>query len=257
MELYVKIFIGIMIPIIGTSLGAALVFFFKKNINPIIEKVFLGFASGVMIAASVWSLLIPSIEMANEQGKIGWVPAALGMLIGTIFLKCTDKLLEKVELKNKSDIDKKTKMLVLAVTLHNIPEGMAVGVIFASLLNPLAQMDILTAFALAIGIAIQNFPEGASISLPLRAKKIKRTKAFCAGVISGIVEPIAAIITILLSNFIGDALPFLLAFAAGAMIFVTTEELIPESQQGNSSSIPTFGVIIGFVIMMILDNTLG
>lgn len=257
MELYIKIFLGIMIPLIGTSLGAALVFFFKKNINTIIEKIFLGFASGVMIAASVWSLLIPSIEMATQQGKIGWIPATLGLIAGTIFLKITDKFIEKINLNDIQDIDKRTKMLVFAVTLHNIPEGMAVGVVFASLLNPSISIELSAAFALAIGIAIQNFPEGATISLPLRAKGIERKKAFLLGTLSGIVEPIAATVTMLVSSFIGDLLPFLLAFAAGAMILVIVEELIPESQKGKYSSLATFSVLIGFVIMMILDNAFG
>ena len=257
MELYAKIFIGIIIPLIGTSLGAALVYFFKKNINPIIEKIFLGFASGVMIAASVWSLLIPSIEMATEQGKIGWIPATLGLIAGTLFLKITDKFKEKINLNHNANIDKRTKMLVFAVTLHNIPEGMAVGVVFASLLNPTLHIEQAAAFGLAIGIAIQNFPEGATISLPLRAKGMERKKAFLMGTLSGIVEPIAAIITILLSSFIGNLLPFLLAFAAGAMIFVIVEELIPESQQGKYASIATLSVIVGFAIMMILDNAFG
>lgn len=257
MELYIKIFIGIMIPLVGTSLGSGLVFFFKKNINPIIEKIFLGFASGVMIAASVWSLLIPSIEMATQQGKIGWIPATLGLIVGTMFLKVTDEFIEKINLNNIKDIDKRTKMLVLAVTIHNIPEGMAVGVVFASLLNSNLSIELSAAFALAIGIAIQNFPEGATISLPLRAKGVDRKKSFWAGTLSGIVEPIAALITILLSSFIGNLIPFLLAFAAGAMIFVIVEELIPESQKGKYSSIATLGVILGFAIMMILDNAFG
>ena len=257
MELYIKIFIGIMIPLIGTSFGAALVFFFKKNINTTIEKIFLGFASGVMIAASVWSLLIPSIEMATEQGRIGWIPATLGLTAGTLFLKLTDKFIENLNLNNIQDIDKKTKMLVFAVTLHNIPEGMAVGVAFASLLNPSISIELGAAFALAIGIAIQNFPEGATISLPLIAKGVERKKAFWMGTLSGIVEPIAAIITLLISSFIGNLLPFLLAFAAGAMILVIVEELIPESQKGKCSSLATFSVIAGFVIMMILDNAFG
>ncbi|MGN1298745.1 MAG: ZIP family metal transporter [Candidatus Scatovivens sp.] len=257
MDLYIKIFIGIMIPFIGTTLGSAVAFFFKRNINPIVEKIFLGFASGVMIAASVWSLLIPSIEMATNQGKVGWIPATLGLIAGTLFLKLTDRFIEKVDLNNKISIDRKTSMLVFAVTLHNIPEGMAVGVVFASLLNPSLNVELAAAFALAIGIAIQNFPEGATISLPLRANGMKRTKAFWIGTLSGIVEPIAGIITILLSNFIGNLLPFLLAFAAGAMIFVIVEELIPESQKGKYSSIGTIGVIVGFAIMMILDNALG
>lgn len=256
MNIYMKIFIGIMIPFIGTSLGSAVAFFFRNKVNPIFEKVFLGFASGVMIAASVWSLLIPSIEMAVNQGKIGWLPAASGLIIGAVFLKVIDKLFENRNINSLSE-DKKTNMLVFSVTLHNIPEGMAVGVVFASLLNANSNMQIASAFALAIGIAIQNFPEGAAISLPLRSKGEKLSKSFFIGVLSGIVEPIAALITILLSGFITNLLPFLLAFAAGAMIFVIVEELIPESQKGKYPTLGTISLIIGFIVMMVLDVTLG
>ena len=256
MDIYMKIFVGIMIPFIGTSLGSAVAFLFKNKVNSIFEKIFLGFASGVMIAASVWSLLIPSIEMAASQGKIGWLPAASGLIIGTLFLKVVDKLFENKNINSLSE-DKKTNMLVFSVTLHNIPEGMAVGVVFASLLSNNSNIQIASAFALAIGIAIQNFPEGAAISLPLRSKGEKLSKSFFIGVISGIVEPIAALITILLSGFITNLLPFLLAFAAGAMIFVIVEELIPESQNGKYSSLGTISLIMGFIVMMILDVTLG
>lgn len=256
MNIYMKIFIGIMIPFIGTSLGSAVVFFFRKKINPMFEKIFLGFASGVMIAASVWSLLIPSIEMADKQGKIGWLPAASGLIIGALFLKVIDKVFKNKK-NNYLSEDKRTNMLVFSVTLHNIPEGMAVGVVFASLLNTNLNIQIASAFALAAGIAIQNFPEGSAISLPLRSKGEKINKSFLIGVLSGIVEPIAALITILLSGFIVNLLPFLLAFAAGAMIFVIVEELIPESQNGKYSSIGTISLIIGFIIMMVLDVTLG
>lgn len=256
MNIYMKIFIGIMIPFIGTSLGSAVVFFFRKKINPLFEKIILGFAAGVMIAASVWSLLIPAIEMATQQGKIGWVPAASGLIIGAIFLKIIDKFFETKNLNTLSK-DKKTNMLIFSVTLHNIPEGMAVGLVFASLLNTNISVQIASAFALAIGIAIQNFPEGAAISLPLRSEGTSIRKSFFIGVLSGIVEPIAALITILLSGFIGNFLPFLLSFAAGAMIFVIVEDLIPESQNGNYASIGTIGVILGFVVMMVLDNALG
>lgn len=257
-----QLFLGLLIPFLGTTLGASMVFLMKNKMNMKIEKLLLGFASGVMIAASVWSLLIPSIEMAEEQGKVAWIPAAIGFLFGIVFLLVLDSIIPHLHLESdkpegvKSKL-KKTTMMMLAVTLHNIPEGMAVGVVFASLLNPTLSIELTTAFALAIGIAIQNFPEGATISLPLRAKGVKRTKAFWIGTLSGIVEPIAAGITILLSSFIGSLLPFLLAFAAGAMIFVLVEELIPESQKGKYTSIATLSVILGFSIMMILDNTFG
>ena len=257
-----EVLIGVAIPFLGTTLGAAMVFFMKNKMNGKVEKLLLGFASGVMIAASIWSLLNPSIDMAEEQGKIAWVPAAVGFLLGVLFLLILDSVVPHLHLKTdkpegiKSKL-KKTTMLVLAVTLHNIPEGMAVGVVLAGGLMGNETISIAGAFALAIGIAIQNFPEGAIISIPLRAEGMSKRKAFLYGTLSGIVEPIAAIVTILLASFVVPILPYLLAFAAGAMIYVVVEELIPESQSGEHSNIGTIGVAIGFVIMMILDVALG
>ena len=254
--------IGIAIPFLGTTLGAAMVFFMKNKMNGKVEKLLLGFAAGVMIAASIWSLLNPSIDMAEEQGEIAWIPAAVGFLLGVLFLLILDSVVPHLHLKTdkpegiKSKL-KKTTMLVLAVTLHNIPEGMAVGVVLAGGLMGNETISIAGAFALAIGIAIQNFPEGAIISMPLRAEGMSKGKAFLYGTLSGIVEPIAAILTILLASFVVPILPYLLAFAAGAMIYVVVEELIPESQAGEHSNIGTIGVAIGFVVMMILDVALG
>lgn len=254
--------IGLAIPFLGTTLGSAMVFLMKNKINNKIEKLLLGFASGVMIAASIWSLLIPAIEMSESQGKIAWVPAAIGFLLGITFLLVLDSLIPHLHLKSdkpegiKSKL-KKTTMMVFAVTLHNIPEGMAVGVTFAGALTQNAGITMAGAFALAIGIAIQNFPEGAIISMPLKSEGMSKSKAFLYGTLSGIVEPIGAIITILLTNAVVPMLPYLLAFAAGAMIYVVVEELIPESQAGEHSNIGTIGVAIGFVVMMILDVALG
>ena len=254
--------IGLAIPFLGTTLGAAMVFLMKNKINNKIEKLLLGFASGVMIAASIWSLLIPAIEMSESQGKIAWVPAAIGFLLGITFLLVLDSVIPHLHLKSdkpegiKSKL-KKTTMMVFAVTLHNIPEGMAVGVTFAGALTQNAGITMAGAFALAIGIAIQNFPEGAIISMPLKSEGMSKPKAFLYGTLSGIVEPIGAIITILLTNAVVPMLPYLLAFAAGAMIYVVVEELIPESQAGEHSNIGTIGVAIGFIVMMILDVALG
>ena len=254
--------IGLAIPFLGTTLGAAMVFLMKNKINNRIEKLLLGFASGVMIAASIWSLLIPAIEMSESQGKIAWVPATIGFLLGITFLLVLDSVIPHMHLKSdkpegiKSKL-KRTTMMVFAVTLHNIPEGMAVGVTFAGALTQNAGITMAGAFALAIGIAIQNFPEGAIISMPLKSEGMSKTKAFLYGTLSGIVEPIGAIITILLTNAVVPMLPYLLAFAAGAMIYVVVEELIPESQAGEHSNIGTIGVAIGFVVMMILDIALG
>lgn len=254
--------IGLAIPFLGTTLGAAMVFLMKNKINNKIEKLLLGFASGVMIAASIWSLLIPAIEMSESQGKIAWVPATIGFLLGITFLLVLDSVIPHMHLKSdkpegiKSKL-KKTTMMVFAVTLHNIPEGMAVGVTFAGALTQNAGITMAGAFALAIGIAIQNFPEGAIISMPLKSEGMSKPKAFLYGTLSGIVEPIGAIITILLTNAVVPMLPYLLAFAAGAMIYVVVEELIPESQAGEHSNIGTIGVAIGFVVMMILDVALG
>ena len=222
----------------------------------------LGFASGVMIAASVWSLLIPAIDMAAEQGRIAWLPAAVGFLGGIAFLLGLDSLvphlhLESTEPEGLEANLKKTTMLVLAVTLHNIPEGMSVGVTFAGALLGNTGITMAGAFTLAVGIAIQNFPEGAIISMPLRSEGMDRRRAFVYGALSGIVEPIAAAVTILLAEQIVPALSYMLAFAAGAMIYVVVEELIPESQVGEHSNIGTIGVAAGFVLMMVLDVALG
>lgn len=257
-----NIFVGLMIPFLGTTLGSAMVFLMKNKLNKKVEKILLGFASGVMIAASVWSLLIPSIDMATEQKITHWVPAAVGFLLGIVFLLVLDSVIPHLHLEStkpegiKTKL-KKTTMMVFAVTLHNIPEGMAVGVSFAGALIGNTGITMAGAFALAIGIAIQNFPEGAIISMPLKAEGMSKGKAFLYGTLSGIVEPIGAVITILLTNSVVPILPYLLAFAAGAMIYVVVEELIPESQSGEHSNIGTIGVAIGFVIMMILDVALG
>lgn len=234
----------------------------KNEMNKKVEKILLGFASGVMIAASVWSLIIPAIEMAGEQGKVAWIPATIGFLFGIVFLLTLDSIIPHMHLETdkpegfKSKL-KKTTMMVLAVTIHNIPEGMAVGVTFAGALIGNAGITISGAIALAIGIAVQNFPEGAIISMPLKSEGVSKPKAFLYGALSGIVEPIGAVLTILLTNTIIPILPYLLSFAAGAMIYVVVEELIPESQAGEHSNIGTIGVAIGFVIMMILDVGLG
>ena len=257
-----NVLVGVLIPFIGTLLGSSMVFLMKDKINKKVEKILLGFASGVMIAASIWSLIMPSIEMAEEQGVISWVPATIGFLLGIIFLLVLDSLIPHMHLNDakpegvKTKL-KKTTMMVLAVTLHNIPEGMAVGVTFAGALIGNTGITIAGAMTLAIGIAIQNFPEGAIISMPLKSEGVSKSKAFLYGTLSGIVEPIFAIITILLTNSIVPILPYLLSFAAGAMIYVVVEELIPESQAGEHSNIGTIGVAIGFVIMMILDIALG
>ena len=254
--------LGLLIPFLGTTLGAAMVFLMKDKLNNKLEKTLLGFASGVMIAASVWSLLIPSINMAEQSGKIAWVPASVGFLFGIMFLLILDSLIPHLHLKSvepeglKSNL-KKTTMMVLAVTLHNIPEGMAVGVTFAGALIGNSGIAMSGAIALAIGIAIQNFPEGAIISMPLKAEGMSKSKAFLCGTLSGIVEPIGAVITILLTNAVISILPYLLSFAAGAMIYVVVEELIPESQEGKHSNLSTIGVAIGFVVMMLLDVALG
>ena len=257
-----NLIIGLAIPFLGTTLGSAMVFLMRNKMNSKIEKLLLGFASGVMIAASIWSLLIPSINMEQEQGKVVWIPAAVGFMLGIIFLLVLDSVIPHLHLNNEKQEGikaklKKTTMMIFAVTLHNIPEGMAVGVTFAGALRGQGGITMAGALALAIGIAIQNFPEGAIISMPLKSEGMSKSKAFLYGTLSGIVEPIGAIITILLTNAMLPILPYFLAFAAGAMIYVVVEELIPESQAGEHSNIGTIGVAIGFVIMMILDVALG
>lgn len=253
---------GLLIPFLGTTLGAAMVFLLKNEMDKKVEKLLLGFASGVMIAASVWSLIIPSIDMAEEQGKVAWMPAAAGFLFGIAFLLLLDNIIPHLHLdSNKpeglSSKLKNTTMLVLAVTLHNFPEGMAVGVVFAGAMAGNSGITMAGATALAVGIAIQNFPEGAIISMPLKSEGVSKSRAFIYGMLSGIVEPIGAIITILLTSVVTPILPYILSFAAGAMIYVVVEELIPESQSGDHSNIGTIGVAIGFTIMMILDVALG
>ncbi|HBA62483.1 MAG TPA: ZIP zinc transporter [Lachnospiraceae bacterium] len=262
MSSHAIIVIGILIPFLGTLLGSACVFFLKNEIRPGIQKALLGFASGVMIAASVWSLLIPAMDMAESMGKLAFVPAAVGLLLGVAFLLLMDRTVPHLHLNSEQQEGRKaslgkTTMLVLAVTLHNIPEGMAVGVVFAGMLSGKSEITMAGAFALAIGIAIQNFPEGAIISLPLKSSGAGRKRAFLYGTASGIVEPIGAAITILLSALITPVLPYLLAFAAGAMIYVVVEELIPEASEGEHSNIGTIGFAAGFVLMMILDVALG
>ncbi|HKM35692.1 MAG TPA: ZIP family metal transporter [Lachnospiraceae bacterium] len=246
-----------------TSLGAAIVFLIRKEMKESFNKIFLGFAAGVMIAASVWSLLIPAIEQAEVNGDIGWIPASGGFILGAIFLLLMDKLIPHLHIGEKAPEGprsswQKTTLMVFAVTLHNIPEGMAMGLAFANAsLNGGTATDYAAAFALALGIGIQNFPEGAAIALPLKKEGTSSFKAFLCGSLSGIVEPIAGVITVLLAQVLLPYMPWLLSFAAGAMIYVVVEELIPEAHLGEHSHIGTLGVMAGFLIMMILDVALG
>ena len=256
-----SVLIGIMIPFIGTTLGAACVFFMKQKMDNRVQKVLLGFASGVMIAASVWSLLIPALDMSASLGKLSFIPAAVGFLLGIFFLLFLDCTIPHMHLDHQVEGKKshlqRTTMLILAVTMHNFPEGMAVGVVFAGALMGNSDVSIAGAIALSLGIAIQNFPEGAIISMPLKSEGVSKGKAFMYGTLSGIVEPMGAILTIVLSQFFVPILPYLLSFSAGAMAYVVVEELIPEGSQGTHSNIATIGFAIGFVIMMILDVALG
>ena len=261
-EELIHIISGILIPFLGTTLGAGCVFFVRQAIRPVIQKTLLGFASGVMVAASVWSLLIPAMEMSEHMGRLSFLPAAVGLAGGMAVLLLMDRLVPHLHMG--SDVPEgpksrlaRTTMLVLAVTLHNLPDGMAVGVVFAGILTGESTISVAGAFALAIGIAIQNFPEGAIISLPLRSEGESRKKAFLMGTLSGVVEPVGAFITILLAQFVLPFLPYLLAFAAGAMLYVVVEELIPESAEGEHSNAGTIGFAVGFMIMMILDVALG
>ena len=254
-------FLGILIPFIGTTIGSAAVFLMKNKLNNKIEKILLGFASGVMVAASIWSLIIPSIEMAESQNIITWIPASLGFMLGIIFLLLIDNIIPKLRKKNnklnKENKIKKSTIMALAVTMHNIPEGLAVGVCFAGAISNSTGITIAGAMALAIGIAVQNIPEGAIISMPLKAQGMSKMKAFLYGMVSGIVEPIGAVITLLITGTVEIVLPYLLSFAAGAMIYVVVEELIPESKTEKMLSIGTIGFSVGFLIMMIMDVALG
>ena len=254
--------VGLLLPFLGTTLGAACVFFMKGQMKPLVQKMLLGFASGVMVAASVWSLLIPAMDMSEEMGKYAFIPAAAGFFLGILFLLGMDRAVPHLHMgaecaEGPKCSLKKTTMLVLAVTLHNIPEGMAVGVVFAGMLSQNTEITVAGAFALSVGIAIQNFPEGAIISMPLKSEGTGKGKAFLYGMLSGAVEPVAAVITILLAGFITPVLPYLLSFAAGAMLYVVVEELIPEASEGEHSNIGTIGFAAGFVLMMILDVALG
>ncbi len=257
-----SIICGILLPLVGTTLGSAMVFFLKEEMHMALRKALLGFASGVMIAASVWSLLIPAIEMAEGQGRVAWLPALAGFLLGIGFLLLLDVIIPHLHVdattaEGKKSGLKKSTMLVLAVTLHNIPEGMAVGVVFAGILAGGNALSLAGAFALALGIAIQNFPEGAIISMPLIGSGLSRQKAFVYGFFSGLVEPVSAIVTMALTTLVLPVLPYILAFAAGAMIYVVVEELIPEAQAGAHSNLGTIGVAVGFALMMVLDVALG
>lgn len=262
MNTTIKVLICIALPLLGTLLGAATVFFLKGAMSDRLQKALLGFAAGVMIAASVWSLLIPAIEMAESSGGIAWLPAVVGFLLGIGFLLLLDTVVPHLHLNSDCPEGKpcglgKSFMLVLAVTLHNIPEGMAVGVVLAGMIEGSTAVTAASALALALGIAIQNFPEGAVVSAPLVSSGLSRRRAFLYGATSGVVEPIGAIATILLTAFVTPILPYILSFAAGAMIYVVVEELIPESQSGTHSNIGTIGAALGFALMMLLDVALG
>jgi len=257
-----SVFYGILIPFLGTSLGAACVFFMKHDMSERLSRILTGFAAGVMVAASIWSLLIPAMDQSEEMGKFAFVPAVAGFWGGILFLLLLDHIIPhlhrySVSAEGPKSRLQRTTMMVLAVTLHNIPEGMAVGVVYAGYLAGNAKITVAAAMALSIGIAIQNFPEGAIISMPLRAEGMKVSKAFAGGVLSGIVEPVGAMLTILAAGYIVPALPYLLSFAAGAMIYVVVEELIPEMSQGQHSNVGTVFFAVGFSVMMVLDVALG
>ena len=255
-------FYGILIPFLGTSLGAASVFFLKKSLGDYIQRALTGFAAGVMVAASIWSLLIPAMDQSAALGKLAFFPAVVGFWMGILFLLLLDHIIPHLH-RNSQQAEgphsqlQRTTMMVLAVTLHNIPEGMAVGVVYAGYLSGTEQITAAGALALSLGIAIQNFPEGAIISMPLRAEGMSKGRAFWGGVLSGVVEPIGAVLTILAASVIVPALPYLLSFAAGAMLYVVVEELIPEMSQGEHSDIGTVLFAVGFSLMMVLDVALG
>lgn len=255
-------FLGILIPFLGTTLGACCVFFMRQSLGERVQRMLIGFAAGVMVAASMWSLLIPAIEQSEGLGKFAFVPAAVGFWAGILFLLSLDHVIPHLH-QNSDEAEgpkgelHRTTMMVLAVTLHNIPEGMAVGVVYAGYLAGSTQISAAGAMALSLGIAIQNFPEGAIISMPLRAEGMGKGRAFLRGMLSGIVEPSGAVLTILAARLIIPALPYLLSFAAGAMLYVVVEELIPEMSQGKHSDIGTIFFAVGFSVMMALDVALG
>ncbi len=257
-----EVLFGILIPFIGTTLGSACVFFMKKSLGDLVQRSLAGFAAGVMVAASIWSLLIPAIEQSEDMGKLSFLPAFIGFWVGVLFLLLLDRLIPHLHIgSDKAEGPKsklgRTTMMVLAVTLHNIPEGMAVGVMYAGFLAGNSQITAASALALSLGIAIQNFPEGAIISMPLKAEGESKGKAFLGGVLSGVVEPVGAVLTLLAARLVIPALPYLLSFAAGAMLYVVVEELIPEMSQGRHSNVGTIFFAVGFSIMMTLDVALG
>ena len=256
-----EVLLGIMIPYIGTSLGAGMVFFLKNQISENVQKILMGFAAGVMVAASFWSLLQPALESSEGMGKLSFAPAAVGFLVGIGFLLLLDEVTPHMHMDNQDEGPKnnlkRTTKLILAVTLHNIPEGMAVGVVYAGWLAGGTGVSQAAALALALGIAIQNFPEGAIVSMPLRAEGMPKGRTFLYGVLAGAVEPIASLITILAASAVVPVLPYFLAFAAGAMMYVVVEELIPEMSEGKHSNWGTVAFAVGFVLMMILDVALG
>ena len=256
-----EVLLGIMIPFIGTSLGAGMVFFLKNQISENVQKILTGFAAGVMVAASFWSLLQPALESSEGMGKLSFAPAAVGFLVGIGFLLLLDEVTPHMHMNNQDEGPKnnlkRTTKLILAVTLHNIPEGMAVGVVYAGWLAGGTGVSQAAALALALGIAIQNFPEGAIVSMPLRAEGMPKGRTFLYGVLSGAVEPIASLITILAASAVVPVQPYFLAFAAGAMMYVVVEELIPEMSEGKHSNWGTVAFAVGFVLMMILDVALG
>ena len=256
------VFWGLMIPFAGTTLGAACVFFMKREMHDGVRRALMGFAAGVMVAASVWSLLIPSIEMADAAERLSFIPALVGFLFGIAFLFSLDRITPHLHIDASAPEGPKSRlsrtlMLVFAVTLHNIPEGMAVGVVFAGMTSGTANVSAAAAFALSLGIAIQNFPEGAIISMPLRTEGNSKAKSFWYGMLSGAVEPVAAVITILLTETVLSALPYFLSFAAGAMIYVVIEELIPEATRDDKTDVCTIGFAVGFALMMVLDVALS
>ncbi len=257
-----EIFLGIIIPFLGTLVGSACVFFMKKSLGALVQRSLAGFAAGVMTAASIWSLLIPAIQQVADRGRLSFLPAFVGFWLGILFLLAFDRLIPHLHVGSEEAEGPKSKlgrttMMVLAVTLHNIPEGMAVGVMYAGFLADHAQITAASALALSLGIAIQNFPEGAIISLPLRAEGEKKGRAFLGGLLSGLVEPVGALLTILAARQILPALPYLLSFAAGAMLYVVVEELIPEMSQGQHSNLGTLFFAVGFSMMMVLDVALA
>ena len=257
-----KLVLGILIPFFGTMLGASMVFFMKKNINEKLEKVLLGFAGGVMIAASIWSLILPSIELSSNMGNLSFIPALVGIVLGMLFLLLLDSIIPHLHINSQNPEGmpsklKRTTMLMLSVTLHNIPEGMATGIVLAGAYFGSAEISMAGALVLAVGMAIQNFPEGAVISMPLKSEGLTKSKSFLYGSASGFVEPIFAILTILFTKLVTPILPYLLSFSAGAMIYVVVEELLPESQTGNHTNMATLSFMFGFVIMMVLDVALG